>query len=268
LLPLEALHEISHEIHRIFAMQLEQMGLEPRRDQGEAALRADMEALLSADASRYLGAARLAAKLVSVQRLALSTEILGLVRALGLPLQTMPTPPVVHVMGETLKVPGGYYGIGAHQDWPSIQGALDGIVVWAPLVDVDDQRFPVEVIPASHRKGLWAGTPSPTAFDIDPALYRDEDFIRVPARRGDALLFTTFTVHRTALRGSRGFRIAISLRYENATEPTFVERGYPCAYTRTVARGLFVEGFPSPRQVSGAIDGAATGDTVASRPVR
>ncbi|QTN30431.1 phytanoyl-CoA dioxygenase family protein [Rhodoferax sp. AJA081-3] len=41
-----------------------------------------------------------------------------------------------------------------HQDYWSVQGSLDGVVVWMPLVDVDKENFPLEVIPQSHLKAF------------------------------------------------------------------------------------------------------------------
>jgi hypothetical protein len=41
----------------------------------------------------------------------------------------LPGGEVVLVMGTELKIPNGYFGLGAHQDFRSLQGSLNGLVV-------------------------------------------------------------------------------------------------------------------------------------------
>jgi hypothetical protein len=251
LFSVEAIDAVLREVDGLFTGQLRRLGqaVPDGAGDGEAALRARMEALLALDVPTYLATARHAAKLMSLQALAVSAPVVALLGELGLRTPSLPTTPVVHIMGDTLRIPGGYYGLAAHQDWPSIQGALGSVVVWTPLTDVDARRFPVELIPRSHLRGLWPGVITRDALEIQDGL-RDADFVRAPARPGDALIFSVFTVHRTALQGCSGMRIAASARYESSEEPTFIARGFPCAYKRTVERQLPSDGFPAPADVT------------------
>lgn len=244
-----AVERVLMETDRLFALQLLRLGRRPRAYENESTVRANMEALLDADVKAYLGAARLAAKLVSLQHLVSSPAIVDLVGSFGMVTPSIPSTPVLHIMGDTLKIPGGYFGIAPHQDWPSIQGGLDTITMWVPLMDVDAKRFPVEVIPGSHLRGLWEGEITNNALEISKG-FVESDWVPVPAARGDVLVFTGFTVHRTSLAGCSGLRIASSTRYENSSEPTFVARNYPCAYKRTVERALIHKDFPGPEQVA------------------
>jgi len=248
-LPREEVEAVLKEMDQLFALQLRRLGRRPAGYQGEASVRANMEALLDADVKAYLATARHAAKLVSLQRLVASPAITALVEAFGITTPTIPSMPVVHIMCETLQIPGGYFGIAPHQDWPSIQGGLDTITMWVPLLDVDSARFPIEVIPGSHLRGLWEGEIADNALEIRKG-FVESDFVAIPVARGDVVIFSGFTVHRTALRDCRGLRIASSTRYENSAEPTFVERNYPCAYKRTIERELMVKDFPSREQVA------------------
>jgi len=249
LLPAAAVEEVLMETDRLFALQLQRLGRRPTAYQHEGTVRANMEALLGADVMAYLAAARRAAKLVSLQRLVSSQPIVDLVASFGMATPTIPSTPVLHIMGDTLKIPGGYFGIAPHQDWPSIQGGLDTITMWVPLMDVGARQFPLEVIPGSHLRGLWEGEITDNALEIRKG-FVDSDFVAVPAARGDVVVFSGFTVHRTSLPGCSGLRIASSTRYENSTEPTFVERNYPCAYKRTVERELMQKDFPAREQVA------------------
>lgn len=235
---------------RLVALQLEHLGRTPAAFTDNTSLRRNLEDLLAADVPAYLAAVRQAAKLVELQRLAVSETITELMSAFGMGLQTLPTTAVLHIIGDKLLIPGGYHGLAPHQDWPSIQGGLDSIVVWFPFTAVRSDRFPVEVIKGSHLFGVWQGEIHEHELEIKRELYCEDDFEPVPMNPGDVLLMSTFLVHRTGVAGSRGLRIAASIRYENAEEPSFVSRGYPCAYRRTVQREIIVPGFPTAAQVA------------------
>ncbi|MHB1116409.1 phytanoyl-CoA dioxygenase family protein [Sideroxydans sp.] len=158
---------------------------------------------------------------------------------------------VVHIMAHELKIPDGYFGLVTHQDFPSVQGSLDGVVVWIPLVDVDRDNFPLEVIPGSHKRGLLPMTGSGSvSWEVAPDQYREEDFVPAEVEVGDVIFMSMFTVHRSSTNGTEGrLRLAASTRFDNGDEKTFAERCYPSAYERTVHRAQYFPGFPSAEQI-------------------
>ncbi len=257
--PLDVIDTVCSDIAEVFALQARRLGVAQPDDASREQVLAVMQRVFDYDVSLWLAGVRHAARLASVQRMALDASMMRLLDAFGMVAPTLPTTPVLHVMADTLRVPGGYHGLAAHQDWPSIQGALDSVAVWAPLYDVAEDGFPVELIPDSHRHGLWPGQTTHAALEVDPSSFTDSDFVRVALNRGDAILFSGFTVHRSAVAGCHGLRLATSTRYEDSAEPTFVERAWPCAYRRTVERALLQPGFPSAAQV---------GQALAPRPAR
>src|SRR5207237_1140060 len=125
----------------------------------------------------FLAAARHSAKLVSLTQAAVSSAVTDLVEQLGLRLATMPTSPVLHVMSDQLRIPDGYFGVSTHQDWPSIQGGLDTLTMWMPLMDVDERNYPLDVIPRSHLRGVLPGRVRDHELEIDPNLYDEADFV-------------------------------------------------------------------------------------------
>jgi ectoine hydroxylase-related dioxygenase (phytanoyl-CoA dioxygenase family) len=167
----------------------------------------------------------------------------------GIELPVFQTSPVLHIMSNGLRIPGGYAGVGVHQDWPALQGSLDAITIWIPIVDVREDLFPLEIIPGSHLYGLCGGTQKEHSYEVAPSYYDEKAFIRVTAERGDALFFSAFTIHRSGQHGADGVRLSVSARYENAAEPTFVDRVYPFAQKRSVQREFIVRDFPSREQV-------------------
>lgn len=158
---------------------------------------------------------------------------------------------VVLIMSKELKIPGGYFGLAPHQDFPSVQGSLDGVIVWIPLTEVTANNFPLEVVPKSHLHGLLPRDANKEAsWEVTPESYRDDDFEKIIASPGDVVFMSLFTLHRSAIDGDIGkLRIALSTRFDNADEPSFQQRAYPSAYLRSVHREPLQEGFPSQEQV-------------------
>lgn len=158
---------------------------------------------------------------------------------------------VVHVMADELKIPDGYFGLVPHQDFPSVQGSLDGVVVWVPLVNVDKNNYPLEVIPASHMQGILPIIKHENStWEVKTSQFVEADYVPVEVEVGDVVFMSCFTVHRSSTRGQAGrMRLAMSTRFDHAEEPTYVDRAYPTAYVRTVHREQYVENFPTLEQV-------------------
>lgn len=157
---------------------------------------------------------------------------------------------VAHIMAHELKIPGGYFGLVPHQDFPSVQGSLDGVVVWLPLVKVDRDNFPLEVIPGSHKRGLLPMVDDGKVSWEIRSEYQEEDYMPVEVDVGDVIFISMFTVHRSSKNGTLGrYRLALSTRFDNADEATFIERCYPSAYERNVHRAQYFPGFPTIEQV-------------------
>ena len=147
---------------------------------------------------------------------------------------------VVHIQADSLKIPDGYFGLVTHQDFPSVQGSLDGFVVWIPLVDIDQNRYPLEVIPGSHKNGILPSFENNnSAWEVKSECYDEADFVSGVCEVGDVIFMSYFTVHRSSQKGDERLRLACSTRYDNADETTFIDRCYPSAYIRSVHRSQY-----------------------------
>lgn len=223
------------DLDTVFADQLRARGLP---DPGRLLPRA--QALLAADLAQFKKVMGALWRLHSVGQLFAEPAVTGFVQEVfGFRTLFMPGGQSVHVQSHELKIPNGYFGLEPHQDWPSVQGSLDGLVAWVPLVHVASDTFPLEVVPGSHRAGLRPPFDGNTGDKWVVREYADSDFVAIEAEPGDVVFFTNFTVHRSGLLGpEQHIRIACSSRYDNGGEASFIERGYPTAYTRGVHRPL------------------------------
>jgi len=251
LLPEKTLSTVLGKINHLAYLRLLDLGI-PSSDN----IFDNLKALFEADTEAYLGVARLAPKLISVKALALDKNLQNVswmlqqqatISDFGLPVLTKPTEAVVHIMSRDLVPPGGYAGFRPHQDWASIQGSLDSLVVWMPLTTITEESFPLQVIPGSHLKGLLRLKKGD--YEIQETEYDDNAFVSALMKPGDVAFMSSWTVHRTGIDPGTEPRIAISTRYENAADPTFIKRNYPSAYKRSVHRDLITTDFPDEEQV-------------------
>jgi ectoine hydroxylase-related dioxygenase (phytanoyl-CoA dioxygenase family) len=147
---------------------------------------------------------------------------------------------VVLIQAESLRIPGGYFGLSPHQDFPSVNGSLDGFVVWVPLVKVDHDNYPMELIPGSHQKGIYPSFENKQSIrEVEPEYYSEADFIPVLCDIGDVVFMSNFTIHRSSIKGLGNLRLACSTRYDNTDEPSFINKVYSSAYIRSVDRGQY-----------------------------
>lgn len=235
-------------VHRTIRDQLREVGATAAGDDLHGALRA----LHAADIERYKRVLGALWRKADVSGLMRHPALFGfLKRAFGWTDVFLPGGEVALLMAADLKIPGGYFGLGAHQDFPSVQGSLDGVVAWIPLTDVDRDGWPVEVIAGSHRRGLITDVDETrNGWEIRPEALGEAAWLPVEAKAGDVVFLSVFTVHRSRREGDPArLRLALSTRFDNGAEPTFVGRAYPTAYQRTVHRDQYVADFPTPGQI-------------------
>jgi phytanoyl-CoA hydroxylase len=248
--PIADLDSVTDDIRGIFARRAAAVGLLlPKGDSQEALSQLLLE-LFARDRGSYLAAARQTQYLASVHRIGLSPAILQVLNDIGIAVPSQSTRPVVHFMADGLRIEGGYHKTPAHQDWRSVQGSLDGVTFWLPLYDVGLDDYPLEVIAGSHRRGLLPSVDDPFGHRIAEGEVDEGAFRQVPLRRGDLVVFSGFLVHRTGALGSNRVRVALSYRFNNAAESSYVERNYPIPYVYRADMRLLNEGFPTAADVA------------------
>jgi ectoine hydroxylase-related dioxygenase (phytanoyl-CoA dioxygenase family) len=238
-------HTVAQDIAAVFARRAETLGIATPTGADQHALTEQMSALFAADVKSYMAAAKLTQHLASVHRAGVSDAVMGALDALRLTAPSVSTRPVIHYIADQLKIPGGYQKTPPHQDWRSVQGSLDGVTFWSPLFDVGAEDYPLEIVPGSHRRGLLDSTPDLPNYRIRGELLTDDAFVPLSLRAGDAVVFSGFLVHRTGERGGRNVRVALSFRFNNTAEPSFVARSYPDRYLYRADPELVTPDFPS-----------------------
>lgn len=248
LLPPDSVARLLDECRDVLRLQMRRhriAGAESAGGEFDSAL-AD---LFRVSTKSYIGAARLTQYLPSLHRLGAGSPIIDLVRSLGLERPVISTRPVVHIVSDTLVVSNGYHRAPAHQDWRSVQGSLDALVVWLPFINVESGQNALEVVPGSHRKGLMPTVPHAFGTEVQPGLFADSDFVPLVVAPGDVVALSMFLVHRTGKADGPNVRWAASFRYNNLDERTFIERDFPNPYIYKPRDERLFEDFPAPADI-------------------
>lgn len=245
LIPDAMLSEIGEEIVDTFQHRARAMGLVLPSGRDQDSLSSLLAGVFERDQRSYIAAAKLAQALLSVQRLGVAKEMTSVLEGLDIRLAAYSTKPVIHFMADRLKVTGGYHKTPTHQDWRSAQGSLDAVTVWLPMFDVGPTDYPLEIIPRSHLDGLLPSVEDRPNWRVRDELWNEADFETLSLKRGDAIFFSAFLVHRTGQLGGERVRVALSYRYNNVAEPHFAARNYPDTYLYRPDPALVDTDFPT-----------------------
>jgi len=182
--------------------------------------------------------------LISLHKLSLCDEILSLLKEIGMKFPNISTRPLLFFNHPSLSKEKLYYKVDAHQDWRSMQGSLNSVVVWVPLMKIPKQLGALEILPMSHINGLLT-----THFDrgfgmVKLSSEQSEEFLSVEVELGDILLFSSFLIHQSGENISDTPRWSCHFRYNDLGDISFIQRGYPHAYIYKPVEELITPDFP------------------------
>ncbi|HVS80577.1 MAG TPA: phytanoyl-CoA dioxygenase family protein [Pyrinomonadaceae bacterium] len=249
----EEIAQIHSEAKEVFAMQMRRHGLLPAGDVSDAEFNAGMFNLFEIDLPSIITCGKHAQHLISLHRLSLDDRIITALKGLGLSFPNISTRPTLYFNHPRLAQKEVFWRLWLHQDWRAMQGSLDSVVVWVPLVDIDKSLGALEIVPGSHRWGLLAAEMVDGVGDIAPEAASRIDpasLLTVEVERGDALFFSTLLVHRSGTNVTESLRWSCHFRYNNLFEKTFIERGYPHPYIYKPQNELISPGFPAVAEVN------------------
>jgi phytanoyl-CoA hydroxylase len=246
--PKEEIARIYDDAKEIFALQMVRCGLVDSTRLAKEEFESGMYRLFQVDLRSFTNCGKQAQHLISLHRLSLDQRIIEKLSDLNLEFPNISTRPVLYFNSERLAKKEVYWRLSAHQDWRSMQGSLDSVVVWLPLVDIGKELGALEVIPGSHRLGLLEAEIVDGYGKLRGGV-DESNATPVEVEAGDALFFSTFLVHRSGTNATGSIRWSCHFRYNNLYETTFIERGYPHPYIYRPQEELISQGFPTREQV-------------------
>jgi len=239
----EEVEAVRADAKRIFTAQMHVRGCLGSGDVTEQEFEAGMFEFFKLHTQEFINCGKQAQHLVSLHRLSLDARIEEKLKQLGLGFSNVSTRPVLYFNSRRLAKEEVYWRVFPHQDWRSMQGSLDSVVVWLPLADINVQLGALEVVPGSHRLGLLTTEVVNSFGKVEQ--FHDQEFVPVATQQGDALFFSSFLVHRSGVNSTDSIRWSCHFRYNNLEEPTFIERGYPHPYIYKPQDELITPDFPA-----------------------
>jgi ectoine hydroxylase-related dioxygenase (phytanoyl-CoA dioxygenase family) len=164
--------------------------------------------------------------LIPLYQLASDNQLLNQVMELGLQYPNMCTRPVLFFNHPQLAKEEVYYKTPNHQDWPSMEASLNSLVVWVPLVDVNESNGSIIIYPGSHKKGVLPFNVNGGFAEVE---YEGKS-IQPEMEVGDIAIFSTFLVHKSGDILDNSIRWSCHFRYTDMLEKDFINRGYPNPY--------------------------------------
>lgn len=190
----------------------------------------------------FLACSKQVQKLPLIYNLASSIKTTNHLRQIGMENPILSYTPLVMFNSKLMNK----YITPPHQDWRSMQGSLDSLVIWIPFQDVYDGFGNIEFIPKSHKMGLVSSKSDDWFRKIDDQNLEDK-FTSIEISSCDALVFSTFLIHRTGINSQKNIRWSVQFRYNNLSEKTYVERGFPDPYKHFPEEEILTKNFPSKK---------------------
>lgn len=172
---------------------------------------------------------RIIQRIPEVYNLGSSKKIISLIKKMGLKNPAFSTDPLIMLNSKYTNNTQGMGYAPLHQDWRTIQGSLNCLVIWIPLTNISKNMGSIFFLQSSHKKGLYKTSKHKwfEAIKLKKKLINEkEEVIGI----GDAFIFSSFLVHRSSINKSNKVRISLQFRYNDLSEKTYIQRGFPVNY--------------------------------------
>jgi phytanoyl-CoA hydroxylase len=188
--------------------------------------------------------------LISLHQLSVSEKIIGLLYEAGLKIPVISTRPVLYFNHPKLAQKKVFHTVEAHQDWRSMQGSLNSVVIWIPLMDIDKSLGALQVLPGSHKNGLRTKSIEHGFGMVSLSVEEEKKLIDVEVSQGDILLFSSFLVHQSGENVSNNPRWSCHFRYNDLMDESFIKRSYAHPYIYKPQEELITSNFPSKNDIN------------------
>jgi len=205
--------------------------------------------LFDDDMECLMNCGKQAQHLISLHRLSLTSNITEILTELGLETPIISTRPVLYFNHPKLAKKKVFYKVEAHQDWGSMQGSLNSIVVWVPLVNIDINLGALEILPKSHLFGLRTDHIDNGFRMVSLSEEENNDLLAVEVNAGDVLIFSSFLIHQSGENSSNKPRWSCHFRYNDLDDITFIDRKYPHAYIYKPVNEVMTKDFPKVQDI-------------------
>ena len=96
----------------------------------------DIYKLFNTNYDAFIGAAKACQQTIEMHKLACNRSIIDLLKILGLVMPVICVKPIMYFNSPYISKIEGHYKSPLHQDWRSMQGSMNSMIIWMPLVDI------------------------------------------------------------------------------------------------------------------------------------
>jgi hypothetical protein len=243
-LPKETIQQILLEIHKVFRNKLQYDEFDFHTTKNGLVEPKDLFEYYKKNKEGYIGCMRVIQKIPLIYSLSTSQNILENLKKIGLKEPIVSQEPLVMLNNKNTSRKISDWKTPIHQDWRSRQGSLNSVAIWIALVDITHDIGPIEIIPGSHKRGLIPAEKDEWFMQIKDEELKKDEFVSVPIKAGDAIIFSQFLIHKSGNNTSENFRYSIQYRYDDLLESNYLKRNYPNSRGSLPSTELITPNFP------------------------
>lgn len=223
----ELIQNVLKDIQDLHRRQFVYLGL----DESSIGFDACLTKMFNMDLNRYIHANRTSTMLSSVYNLAYDKSIINSLLKIGIKNPILCQKPTLRMDCQKMAISSEYYKLPAHQDYKSMQGSINSVVVSIPLVDANESLGALMVSPGSHKIGFLKSKSSiDNKSNLDALkaveIETSEEFITIPQKQGDALIISSFLLHRSGTNVLETPRYTLLIRFNDLEDKHFLDNGF------------------------------------------
>jgi ectoine hydroxylase-related dioxygenase (phytanoyl-CoA dioxygenase family) len=248
----DSIEKILKDAKQVFLLQFIKRGYTQQQNSDsipEAEFNSMMYRLFNDDFQALSNCGKQVQHLISLHKLSLEEKIISLLHSIGFKFPNISTRPVMFFNHSKLSKEKVFYKVDPHQDWRSMQGSLNSVVIWVPLIDINSDLGALEILPGSHKLGLITDKIHHGFGMVRLNDDQNKSLLTVEVKKGDALLFSSFLVHQSGNNITDSPRWSAHFRYNDLAEPSFIERSFAHPYIYKPMEDLITPDFPKPELI-------------------
>lgn len=222
------IYKIYIEAQNIYKTQMIQLNIINNKNISNEIFEKSMKILFEKHFQIFLNCGKQCQHLISLWKLSLDDKLLNYLKIIGLAKPNISTRPVLFSNNKFIAKQSINHTVPPHQDWASMQGSINSMVVWIPLIDINQDLGSIMLVPKSHKEGLLSNEKIGSFGMVNN--YNDNEFISYDVKAGDIIIFNSLLVHKSGNNITNHIRWSCHMRYNDLEDTSFIERGYPHAY--------------------------------------
>ena len=241
----DLINEIVNQAKNIYKTQMLQLNLINTMNIDNDEFESKIKIMFNSNFNTFINCGKQCQHIIELWKLSLDNKILNILKFLGLKNPNISTRPVLFSNSKHISKSDINHTVPPHQDWASMQGSINSIICWLPLIDINQKLGSIALVPKSHKEGLLMDKKEGSFGLVND--YKEEDFISFDVNQGDAIFFSSFLVHKSGNNDTDNIRWSTHFRYNDLSETNFIQNGYPHSYIYKPVDEMIIKDFDTKK---------------------